>query len=205
MKIIVVFGICLAAVFSVGIIQAQETSTLFKKSPKIGGYVSPNLQFGPVASEGAYLANIKGAVTFNNQFAVGATYSTTFNEFTPDMQAESGTYLDLQLGGLLLEYTLNPNRMVHFTFPLTLGAGEIELDYRDDSPDYNDGNDNFGEDNFLFFEPGALLEINLLNNLRLNGGLTYRLIPGGVDYRGLNANDISGFTGSIGLKIGLFR
>jgi hypothetical protein len=180
---------------------AQE-ETLINKISNLGFYVSPNVQFGSVAGEGAGIFNFKGALTIQDNFAIGGMYGFTFNEFTPSVENTPNTYLDMQLGGLLLEYTLNPNKLVHFTFPLAIGAGEVQTDWKDDFGSDND--DEFGEESFFFVEPGAMLEINVLPNVRFNLGATYRIIPGSMDYRGLNAEDINGFTGSAGLKVGIF-
>jgi hypothetical protein len=60
------------------------------------------------------------------------------------------------------------------------------------------------EVNFLLIEPSALLEINLLQNLRFNIGLGYRF-AGDFNYGGLDQSDLSGFTAQAALKVGLWR
>ncbi|MFP4091617.1 MAG: hypothetical protein ACLFUB_15495 [Cyclobacteriaceae bacterium] len=190
--------------FVSGVVFCQNDSqTLFSKTPEIGFYVSPGMQVGPLAGETAGFAAFKGGITFAQQFTVGGLYSFSFNEFTPSAETDQDIYMDVQLGGLLLEYTLSPSKLFHFTFPLAVGAGEIQMDWKESSPNYN--NDVLSEDNFFFVEPGAMLEINLARYIRLNTGLTYRLVPGGVDFRSYDASDISGFTGSFGLKFGIFE
>jgi len=197
MKKILTFVLMLYA----GSVVAQE-ETLMNKIDNLGFYVSPNVQFGNVAGEGAGLFTMKGALTIQDNFAIGGMYSFTFNEFTPSVETTPNTYLDMQLGGLLLEYTLNPSKLVHFTFPLTIGAGEVQTDWKDE---FGSGDDEaFGEESFFFVEPGAMLEINVLPNVRFNLGATYRIVPGSIDYRGLDAADVNGFTGSAGLKFGIF-
>jgi len=191
-------------VFLSSVVSAQNNSqTLFENTPEIGFYVSPGLQVGPVAGETAGFAAFKGGVTFAQQFTVGGMYSFSFNEFTPSVETDQDMYMDVQLGGLLLEYTLSPSKLFHFTFPLAVGAGEIQMDWKESSPNYN--NDMLSEDNFFFVEPGAMLEMNVAKYVRLNAGLTYRLVPGGVDYRSYDAADISGLTASFGLKFGIFE
>jgi len=86
--------------------------------------------------------------------------------------------------------------MFHFTFPLFVGAGEVEMDN-------DEGSAGLGEENFFLIEPGAFLEINLLKNVRFNVGATYRFV-GDMQYVNLTENDISGVTGQIGLKFGIF-
>jgi len=204
MKLIQFFPIGLALMLGNVLVFAQTQKTLFSDVEQVGFYLSPNVQLGSVAGETAVLASFKGAITFREQFAIGGMYSLLLNEFRPVTELEPDTYLDLRMGGLFLEYTLQPSKLLHLTFPVSVGAGEIQLDWIEDSPLYNTQDDFFGEDNFLFVEPGALLELNVLPYVKLNLGLTYRIVPGGVDYRGLEAGDISGWTGLLGLKFGLF-
>jgi hypothetical protein len=66
------------------------------------------------------------------------------------------------------------------------------------------GDAGLGEASFIQIEPSALLEVNLHKYVRLNLGAGYRLISQ-VTYRNLNQNDLSGLTGYVGLKFGLFR
>jgi hypothetical protein len=177
---------------------------LFSGSVKPGFYVSPSLQYGPVAGAGAAFATAQGGLVFNKRWAMGGMYSFSVNEFTPSVEVLRDTYLDLWMGAFFLEYTWRPDRLVHLTFPLYVGGGELELDWKESSPFYSQDPD-FGEDYFFFIQPGAMLELNLASFMRLYGGAVYRWAPGGVDYRGLDAADISGLAGVLGLKFGLFR
>lgn len=119
-------------------------------------------------------------------------YSALFNpDFTP-----------VPLGGLSLEYTWKPDRLLHLSFPLSAGMGEV--DWKDGSP-FSGQEPDFGEDNFFFIQPGAMLEVNLSSFARLYGGVAYRWVPAGVDYRGLDAADISVPAGVLGIRAMLFK
>ena len=61
-----------------------------------------------------------------------------------------------------------------------------------------------GEANSFQIESSALLEVNLHKNVRLNIGAGYRIV-GQMEYRNFYQSDISGLTGYLGLKMGLFR
>jgi len=204
MKLIQFFPIGLALMLGNVLTFAQTQKTLFSDVEQVGFYLSPNMQLGSVAGETAVLASFKGAITFREKFAIGGMYSLSLNEFQPSTELVPDTYLDLRMGGLFVEYTLQPSKLVHLTFPVSVGAGEIQLDWTESSSFYSTQDNFFGGDNFLFIEPGALLELNVFSYMKLNLGLTYRVVPGGVDYRGLEAGDISGLTGLLGLKFGLF-
>lgn len=187
-----------------GLFKGNAQDALFSNAPSsVGGFFSAKIQAGPVASQSAVFTSLRGGVSFDRTLSIGGAYSLTINDFTPSSESEEAVYLDMRMGGLLVEYSLNPDKLVHLTFPLILGAGEAELDWREGAPAY--GSDPpFGEANFFFLEPGAALEVNLLPFLQLQGGFSYRLIPGQVDYRGLDQGDLSGFTGLLGLRVHFF-
>jgi hypothetical protein len=187
-----------------GFFNGNAQEAIFSNPPSsIGGFFGANLQVGPVAGETAVFTSLRGGVTFDRKLSIGGAYSFTVNDFTPSSESDQEVYLDMWMGGLLVEYSLNPDKLVHLTFPLVLGAGEAELDWREGALAY--GSDPlFGEANFFFLEPGAALEVNLLPFLQIQGGLSYRLIPGQVDYRGLDQGDLSGFTGLLGLRFHFF-
>lgn len=169
-----------------------------------GFYAGSSIQYGPVADAGAAFVTVQGGVTFGSSWAFGGMYGFSVNEFTPATEADPDVYLDLRMGGLSLEYTWKPDRLLHLSFPLAAGVGEVELDWKDGLP-FSAQEPSFGEDNFFFIQPGAMLEVNLASFARLYAGAAYRWVPGGVDYRGLDAADISGPAGVFGIRIGLFR
>jgi hypothetical protein len=63
---------------------------------------------------------------------------------------------------------------------------------------------NAGSPNFLFAEPGMLIEANVWKYVKLGIGSSYRY-TGNVSYNSLNSKDISGFAALVSLKFGVFR
>lgn len=140
----------------------------------------------------------RAGVVFGDKLSLGGFYSMSLNDFVPESETSTGTYMDFRLAGGFVEYTVKAGKKAHLTFPLLIGGAELELDSEGDSgPD-------FGESNFLLVEPAVLLELNLLQNLRFHVGGGYRII-GDFAYRGLGPSDLSGFTAQAGIKIGIFR
>lgn len=157
------------------------------------------LQYGPVAGDEALFSTSKLGVVLGSNFSVGGFYQASIGEIYPDVETQAGVYHDMRMGGLFLEYTLNPDNLIHLTFPLQVGVGEVQAGFSDGG-----GGDIFGEDNLFVIEPGAMLEVNLLPWARLQGGVTYRIISGVDNYRGVHAEDLSGLTGTVGLRFGWF-
>ncbi len=163
----------------------------------IGFFVAPTLGITSMDGSGAGLLNLRGGITIKDRFSLGMYASTSLNEITPESETLTGVYMDYWSFGGFLEYTLLAKKVLHVTFPLYVGYGEVQMDTEI-------GEAGLGEANFFQIEPAALLEVNLHKNVRLNLGAGYRIV-GQMNYRNFNQSDISGFTGYAGLKIGLFR
>jgi hypothetical protein len=201
------FALLLSSLF---VVQAQET--LFGKgggSVDIGFYLAPGYQLTQATGQTVHSFQGSAGVIFNKRFSLGAAFFTTLNEFTPEMETNDDLYLDLRYGGLRAEYILNPDKLVHFSFPLTIGGGEASMDYKGDL-DIDD--DPFGEDYFFFIEPGVQAEVNLIKNARLFAGASYR-ITSGLDYTyrnpanqsvNIQSGDINGLGVNVGIRFGLF-
>ena len=140
----------------------------------------------------------RAGVVFADKFSLGGFYAFSVNDFVPDSETTNGTYMDFKWAGGFLEYTLNAGKKVHLSFPLLIGAAELELDQESGS------RNSFGEANFLMVEPAVLLELNLLTNLRFHIGGGYRIV-GDFSYRNLGPSDLSGFTAQAGIKLGMFK
>ncbi len=85
-------------------------------------------------------------------------------------------------GGLLLEYTLFPRSKVHVSFPLTIGGGYLVRShhaYSSDSIYMQKGiyHEYAHGMHFFVVEPGVKLELNVIKNLRIGLGVSYRYSP----------------------------
>lgn len=178
--------------------EEQQTQTLLNSGgfENIGFFLAPTIGYGQMDGADVAIANFRGGVIINENLTIGGFYGLSINDIQTQSETVSGVYMDYRIYGGFLEYTTSPSELFHFTFPLFIGAGEVETDN-------DEGSAGFGEENFFLVEPGAFLEINLLKNVRFNVGATYRFV-GEMNYRNLNQNDISGVTGQIGLKFGIF-
>ena len=180
---------------------SNETKTLLGNgnslsTEKIGFFVAP--QYGLTQLDGSLtsLFHIRGGLSYN-KLSLGAFYNVSLNQVRPQSETLTGIYMDYWTLGAYGEYTVLSKKLVHFSFPLYLGYGEVQMDNYE-------GEAALGESNFFKIEPAALLEINLHKYVRLNLGAGYRIISN-MNYRNFNQSDISGVTGYIGFKFGLFR
>lgn len=187
--------------FSVHAQQNQPVQTLFdngdsSRETQVGFWLAPKVGFTQLDGGFATLANLRAGVTFQEQFSVGLYFSSAINDVRPSSEPLPSLYLDYWTVGGFLEYTLWSHKLVHLSFPLYIGLGEVEMDS-------DDGDVGLGEANFFQIEPSALLEVNVHPNIRVNLGAGYRFI-GSMNYRNIDQSDLAGFTGYLGFKVGLF-
>lgn len=163
----------------------------------IGWVLSPSLGISAMDGSAAALLNLRAGVTLGDRLSLGVYYADALNDIRNQSETLPGLYLDYYSFGGFMEYTLMPSRLLHLSFPLYFGYGEVEMD--------NDfGSAGLGEANFFQLEPAAMLELNLHRLVRLQLGAGYRLISD-MNYRNMNPSDLSGLTGYAGLRLGLFR
>ncbi|TRX58741.1 hypothetical protein FNH22_12760 [Fulvivirga sp. M361] len=167
-----------------------------KKGEKPKFMVAPGYGYTRMDGISVSLANIRAGMILQDKFTFGGFYSFSLNEIVPQSETLPDTHMDFRSYGGFVEYTLSPTDRIHFTFPLFIGRGEVEMDN-------DEGGAGLGEEGFFLLEPGALLEINLYKNVRFNLGATYRFI-GDMNYRNMSQRDISGLTGQVGLKFLIF-
>jgi len=167
------------------------------KTKDLGIFIAPSLGVTQMDGSTATLLNLRGGLSLKDKISVGAFFATSLNQIKPKSETVPSVYMDYWTVGGFAEYTVLSKKLIHLSFPLYVGYGEVQMD--------NEAGDaGLGEANFFKVEPSALLELNLHKHVRLHAGAGYRFI-GEMTYRNMNQSDLSGFTGYIGFKIGLFR
>ena len=180
----------------------DDSETLFGDSGlvhtgNLGFFIAPGYGFTEMDGSNATLLNLRGGLSFRDKLTVGVYFGISHNESRPNSEMTPNTYLEHWTVGGFAEYTVLSKKLIHLTFPLFIGYGEVQM--------YNEnGIAGLGNENFFQIEPSAYIEVNLFKNTRLNFGAGYRFV-GEMDYRNLNQSDISGLTAYLGLKFGLFR
>lgn len=180
----------------------DEPKTLFGNNQKIdakniGFFVAPAFGITSFDQSTTALFHARGGISLKNRFAFGGYYAVSMNQINPRSETIPNIYMDYWSAGGFVEYTAWSNKLAHLTLPIFFGAGEVEMDNEF-------GEVELGESTFFQVEPAAMLELNLSKYIRLNAGAGYRLVSK-MNYRNFNQDDISGLTGYLGLKIGLFR
>jgi hypothetical protein len=194
---------CLLMVSSVLMAQEDdEAKTLFGNETSIsaknlGFFVAPAYGLTSMDGSSASLFNLRSGLSVRDKYSIGAYFKTSLNEINPESETVEGVYMDYWSVGGFAEYTMLSKKLFHMTFPLYIGYGEVQMDNET-------GEAGLGEANFFQIEPSALLEVNLHKYVRFNLGVGYRIV-GQMEYRNFNQSEISGLTGYIGFRIGLFK
>jgi hypothetical protein len=203
--------------------QTQDTTKYLLKLSKphsFGLYVSPEFQYGQLKNAFTPFAGSSVMLLFNQKFAIGATYQETTNQtFSPT--GVSPLLLKAGYGGVKMEFITAPSKAVHVTFPIVIGMGQMRVDsatYTVTRPrNHNDFGENFngrnslnGGNTYLVLQPGIHLEANLIRNVKIYAGASYRYA---VDVDGtantatipLAASVLNGASINVGAKIGFFN
>ncbi len=144
------------------------------------------------------------AVILNHKLALGFTgtgfvgsQNVTLNNTTYSM---AGGY-----GGLLIEPILMPKKSIHVSFPVTIGAGEVQ--YFEDDGNYRDWHYHYSYtdyNDFILIEPGINVEANLTNFMRFGVSGSY-VFTNSVSNTVFKNSEIDGLSLTATLKFGWFK
>jgi hypothetical protein len=175
----------------------DQMQTLFGYDSRITGYGSLDSKFTRLNDKDAVLIGAHGGVIFNSYFyfGLGAYGLVTTNQLAGTEPARN---LDMNMGytGLMMGFNIMPKKVVHFSIPLFVGVGNLELEH----------NNVFVENSaFLVFEPGLHLELNVAQFMKIGLGAGYRFVNGTNLRNDLTDDDLSYWSGDFSLIFGKFR
>jgi hypothetical protein len=177
-------------------IMAQE-QTILSGQVTHGGYGGPEVKFTQINNEFAVLVGGKGAWIVNHTFSIGGGGYGLVNRL-PMVVNNEEMYLNFGYGGLILEYIMDSDQLLHYTFSALIGGGGIG--YRDRSDHEVSRSENKA---FFIIEPGANAEVNIASFFRINLGVSYRLLST-VAMERYNEQNLSGLSANLTFKFGKF-
>lgn len=210
-KTIIAFSIVLICSSVFGQRTNQEDRTVFGGSRSFGGFLGFSAKAGDINGQASLMAGMELAAVFSSSFNVGFVgYGLTTNVDADTYDDEGKLYeIHFGYGGLLLEPVIASRSMVHVTFPLVLGVGGAGTHKRFNRPlkseDFEDFEKKYDAetDVVLVVEPGLSIEINLLRNVRLDMGASYRYVYDS-NIPEIEDKELSGISGNVSLKFGWF-
>ena len=210
----------LAFTFSIAInvftLAQDQPQTIFQRDTTFhkGRFFSPAVRVhfygNDLNTEASTLVGGTFGWVFNRSFLLGVggfgkvtrtRYSASYAQRNDDGQVINDRHpmgLGYGYGGLVLGFVANSNRPVHFTFPVLIGLGtsneyEIEED--------GDHGTTINSPGFFIIEPAINMEVNLLEDLRFNLGLTYRYMDTSR-FDELDSGSLNGLGIHVAIKFG---
>jgi hypothetical protein len=158
-----------------------------------GWFVAPTFATTGYGGRLLYSPGLRGGVYLNRRLAIGLAVNGLGNGDThigTNDARNFGTY-----GGLLLQYVVLSNRLVHTSFESIIGDGRWCAS--------NDQRQECAGRRFIVFEPAANLELNVARHVRITTGVGYRFaVAGGGE--GPSSRDMSSLVVRSGLIFGSF-
>lgn len=203
-----IFAILISTIIITCQINAQEETLLGSGEISHGGFGGPVIKYTQIKNEPAVLLGGRGGWIINHSFIIGGGGYGLVNNINRNYPFVSGyllnrPYINFGYGGLELEYIALSDNLTHFSVCTLIGGGGVS--YRnnlwEENDNYNDWNS--PNDAFFVFEPSVNLELNVIDFLRLNAGVSYRFISG-VNLDNLKNSDFAGPSAVLTLKFGKF-
>jgi hypothetical protein len=188
----------------------NQFQTIFNQAGPVGWWIAPEFSYTMIDKKNAYLFGLSGGIIINHNFSIGLEgigIMTNNNLKFSGINDTADVYLYGGYGGLILEYRIKPLNPVNIAFPLLIGGGGAA--YSTWGPNNwnnsnNDQDDNiYNWDSYFVIEPGVVVGINLLKFMRLDVGISYRLVQG-LDLPETETDMMNGLNGKLSLKFGRF-
>ncbi len=196
MKILLIITILISGALNLSG-QINPMDKLFKDKPRdLKLYLNPTFEYSQIALTASKIAGIGAGVIINKKLSVGVSGNYVLNNISLPV-TNGGGKLKVAMGGLHLEYTLWPLQNIHLSFPLSAGIGQLKSTGATTAV-------STGSANFLFAEPGMMIEANIRRYVKLGIGTSYRYTAN-VKYSNLTSDDLNGFAAVVSLKFGNFR
>ena len=177
--------------------------TIFNDAKLVGGYVGISTRGFEINNHVGFGLGGEVALVMGRKFNIGFSgYALGTDVPSPYVDANGYNYFyDMAYGGFYVEPMIGSKWPVHFTFPVTLGAGGVSQSrYRI----YDElWHSSYDADWFFVAEAGANVELNLFKFMRIAGGVNYRLTSD-VYLLGGSKQQLSGLGANVTLKLGWF-
>lgn len=190
----------------------DEIKTLFGSDISNGGYLAATANYSEINGHDALTIGGRFGWVIDHKLTIGlAGYGFANDIYIDNVDANEGYNLAGGYGGLFLEPIIAPKFPVHVSFPVLFGVGGVAYNKevghweKDDDGDENYEYDYYTEDSdaFVIIEPGVEIEMNVVKNLRIAFGATYRYAYD-INLINTDSDILDGLSYGITFKIGKF-
>jgi hypothetical protein len=156
---------------------SDDIETLSRDNGHSGGYGAISFKGSKFKDVSILMMGVRGAWIVNRSFGLGIDLNgilpvSKYDDVDPYGMAKGiliGGY-----GGFLLEPIIWSNKIVHITFPVSMGTGWLGYIEDWEHNEYNYNGDLFDEDVFWYIEPGVYAEFNISRCFRVDAGISKR-------------------------------
>jgi hypothetical protein len=162
-----------------------------------GWYIAPSIGATTLDGHLSSLVGLRGGWVVNRQFGIGLAGNAFGWDTTHIDSPRPSTRVDGGYGGLLLQYIIASDKLLHGSIETTIGGGALCYDTSSSRRDCSDAI------TFFVFEPTANLELNVTSFMRIGVGGGYRfaaLDDTSTAYR----PELRGFVTRTSIKFGQF-
>jgi hypothetical protein len=163
-----------------------------------GWFLAPTFGTTSFGNTLAYSPGLRGGIYLNRRLALGLAFNgigTKDSAIEDHGVRNMGSY-----GGLLVQYVVHSNNLIHVSVEATSGTGRWCTRISDGENGRPDGCDG---KSFLFFEPMANFELNVARHVRIATGVGYRFAAAEAG-NGPSSREMSGLVARTSLVFGSF-
>lgn len=186
--------------------QKQEMETLLGRGSSFGGFIALSSKVADVNGQTALLSGGQLAMVLNHSLNIGLVGYGLVTDVNANYLDTSGRnyFFEMGYGGLLVEPVIQPNKLVHLSFPIILGGGWAGVtDERFYEAGFNYDHDVVETDVFWVIEPSVNVEVNIWKIARIGFGIGYRYL-GDTEFINTTDSNMSGLSGNVTFKLGWF-
>ncbi|MCC9135044.1 hypothetical protein ACFSKU_18875 [Pontibacter silvestris] len=179
--------------------QDEEIQTLGGKANITGAYGAVSNKFSSINGDFANLVGGYGGILLNKTYLLGLGGYVTVNPVYENIAPLTRKKNELVYFGIMNEYTLRPSRLIHLSFSALAGAA-LWIAQEQTRETINNDYWNWGmterAKGYVVVDPGVEVNINILKNLKIAGGVSYRGILGN------DTHNASEFAAQVTVKAG---
>jgi hypothetical protein len=171
---------------------------------KFDAFGAAAVKFTSLSNQSVLILGGKFGLVINKSIILGGGFYGLINNVSANyIDAPSGqqVIMNLNYGGLELEYIFFPDSKVHGSLEILLAGGGVYFEVPDKSIPHN----SYSKDNFLLYEPSVNIEFNAVTWLHIDLSFSYLIITSydAVNY-GIDKNDLNGATVGLVFKFGSY-
>lgn len=188
--------------------KSSEVKSLFGKGNELDGFGGGDFRVSTIKEDMTLLTGLYGGMIVNRNYllGIGAYGIVTENDFKdtyPGGTEQKKLNLHGGYGGLLVGATILTKEIVHFSIPILIGGGSVDVVDKKFLGNFNGSEVTIEKSAFFVCEPALQLEVNVTRRFRIAAGAAYRYVAAS-GFKTLTDADLAGFSSSLSFRFGRY-